>query len=636
MDPQQRLLLEIAWEAFERAGHRPAVAARQPDRRVRRRQASRTTAAAARPHRRTPRATWPPATRRASSPAGSSYTLRAGGPGGHRRHRVLVLAGRAAPGGAGAAQRRVLAGAGRRRDGDGDAGRVRRVLPAARAGRRRPLQGVRRRPPTAPAGPRASACCCWNGCPTPGATATRCWRWSAARAVNQDGASQRPDRAERPGAAAGDPPGAGRRRAVHGGRRRGRGARHRHHARRPDRGAGAAGDLRPGPRRGRAAVAGLGEVEHRPHPGRRRRRRRDQDGAWRMRHGVLPKTLHVDEPTPHVDWSAGAVELLTEARAWPETGRPRRAGVSSFGISGTNAHVDHRAGARHRRPLPDVRGPGALVPVVLSGRTAAALRAQAAQLRARLETGRRRRRTLGLRAGHHPVRASSTAPSCSASDRDELLRRAGRARAAAARRPGVIARDGAAGGAGLPVHRPGQPAGRHGPRAVRGLPGVRRGARRRSAPRSTRSSTVRCATVMFDDDATLLDRTGVHPARAVRAGGRAVPAAGVAGACGRTSWPATRSARWPRRTSPGCCRWPTPSTLVAARGRLMQALPAGGAMVAVQADRGRGSAAARWTRGRRRHRRGQRPGVGGHLRRRGRRAGRSRRSLPRWAARPSG
>ncbi|MGW0577091.1 type I polyketide synthase, partial [Streptomyces sp. NPDC002920] len=102
-----------------------------------------------------------------------------------------------------------------------------------------------------------------------------------------------------------------------------------------------------------------------------------------LRHGVLPRTLHVDEPTPHVDWSAGTVRLLDEARPWPETGRPRRAGVSAFGVSGTNAHVIVEQ--TREEPEQVASGGGVAVPWVLSARTPTALARQARRLAAHAE-----------------------------------------------------------------------------------------------------------------------------------------------------------------------------------------------------------------------------------------------------------
>ncbi|WP_322869498.1 type I polyketide synthase [Streptomyces goshikiensis] len=106
-----------------------------------------------------------------------------------------------------------------------------------------------------------------------------------------------------------------------------------------------------------------------------------------MAHGVLPRTLHADEPNPAVDWPSGQVALLTRPVPWPEADRPRRAGVSSFGISGTNAHVvleepppQDRAQAPGPTPPATSTPTLAPVPFVLSARSRAGLRDQARQL----------------------------------------------------------------------------------------------------------------------------------------------------------------------------------------------------------------------------------------------------------------
>jgi rifamycin polyketide synthase modules 7 and 8 len=103
-----------------------------------------------------------------------------------------------------------------------------------------------------------------------------------------------------------------------------------------------------------------------------------------LRHGVLPPTLHIDQPATAVDWSEGAVELLTEAREWPRNGHPRRAGVSSFGISGTNAHLIIEEALEE--PADEVRSDG-VVPLVVTAASAASLAGQAGRLAAFVESG---------------------------------------------------------------------------------------------------------------------------------------------------------------------------------------------------------------------------------------------------------
>ncbi|MFG3708266.1 type I polyketide synthase [Micromonospora sp. NPDC047670] len=306
-----------------------------------------------------------------------------------------------------------------------------------------------------------------------------------------------------------------------------------------------------------------------------------------MRHGVLPPTLHVDEPTPHVDWSAGAVSLLTGAQPWPDTGQPRRAGVSAFGISGTNAHVIIEQAAEADAVAARPAGtPAPPTPWIVSARSAPALAGQA-------------RRLLDHLAAHPDLAPADVAYSLvttraalphraavTGDDRDALL--AGlRAVAEDRPAPGVVRGVARPAGklallfTGQGAQRPGMGADLH-----RRFP-VFAAAFDEVAGELDRHLSRPLREVVFarpgSPEAELLDRTeftqpalfayevaayrlvtawGLRPQQLLGHSVGGLAAAHVAGVLSLAD----------------------AATLVAARGRLMQALPAGGAMLAVRAS----------------------------------------------------